>query len=357
MDDAGPISTARTVAARSLPTPAHVSPQLQRSIATMAAAAASGVGLTAIPTPTTAEGWKAVVAQADAQTLALVPVFAAAFPHTEHVRQIAGVTVREITPLSLDPSKSDRLLVNFHGGGYVLNGGPASTSEAVLGAHYSGLRVISVDYRMPPDHPFPAALDDAVAVWKALIAERPAASIGAFGTSAGGGLTLALTLKLKALGLPLPGALALGTPWADLTGGSDSYQVNAGVDGVFSRFDGFAAGMAALYAGATGVNDPLVSPIFGDFGGFPRPSSPPAPATCCSATPCASTAPCARPARSLIWKCTRRCRTPNISTPTIVRNRRRRSVRSRGSSTRMCRNISARPRRPSDGPGARYSFK
>jgi acetyl esterase/lipase len=269
MDDAGPISTARNVAARSLPTPAHVSPQLQRSIATMAAAAASGVGLTAIPTPTTAEGWKAVVAQADAQTLALVPVFAAAFPHTEHVRQIAGVTVREITPLSLDPSKSDRLLVNFHGGGYVLNGGPASTSEAVLGAHYSGLRVISVDYRMPPDHPFPAALDDAVAVWKALIAERPAASIGAFGTSAGGGLTLALTLKLKALGLPLPGALALGTPWADLTGGSDSYQVNAGVDGVFSRFDGFAAGMAALYAGATGVDDPLVSPIFGDFGGFP----------------------------------------------------------------------------------------
>jgi acetyl esterase/lipase len=160
-------------------------------------------------------------------------------------------------------------LVHFHGGGYALNGGEASTGEAVLGAHHSGLRVISVDYRMPPDHPFPAAVDDAVAVWKALLAERPAGAMGAFGASAGGGLTLALAHRLKQLGLPLPGALAVGTPWVDLTGSSDSYQVNAHVDGVFSNFDGFAAGMASLYADETPLTDPLVSPIFGDFAGFP----------------------------------------------------------------------------------------
>jgi acetyl esterase/lipase len=93
--------------------------------------------------------------------------------------------------------------------------------------------------------------------------------MGAFGTSAGGGLTLALALKLKDLGLALPGALALGTPWTDLTGSSDSYGVNAGVDGIFSNFDGLAKSMAALYAGPAGLTDPLVSPVYGDFAGFP----------------------------------------------------------------------------------------
>ena len=269
MDDAGSIDIAREVPAKSLKTPGTVSPQLQRSIATMAAAAAAGGGLPKGWAPQTSAEWKAVIAQMDAQAVALAPVLAAMFPHTVQRRQIAGVNVHEITPANLDPAKSGRLLVNFHGGGYALNGGEASTGEAVLGAHYSGMKVISVDYRMAPDHPFPAAVDDALAVWRALAAERAPGSMGVFGTSAGGGLTLALTLKLKELGEALPGALATGTPWTDLTGASDSYQVNAAVDGIFSGFDGFGAGMAAIYAGEAGVSHPLVSPIFGDFGGFP----------------------------------------------------------------------------------------
>jgi len=265
MDDTGPILNARNVPARRLPTPATVSPELQQSISLLAA----GAGVTGAATPTTAEGWKAWVAQQDAQTLALKPVLEQLFPHASTQREIAGVSVREITPASLDPAKAGRLLVHFHGGGYAMNGGEASTGEAVLAAHYSGLRAISVDYRMPPDHPFPAAVDDAVAVWRALIAERPAAAMAALGASAGGGLTLALALKLKALGLPLPGALGCGTPWTDLTGASDSYAVNEGVDGVFTRFDGIAKGMADLYAGGASLTDPLVSPVFGDFAGFP----------------------------------------------------------------------------------------
>ena len=265
MDDAGTVRTTRQVPAKSLPTPSTVSPQLQRSITMLAAAS----GVTGGATPSTVAEWKAFVVQADAQALMLVPVLAAMFPHTSVTREIAGVIVREITPASLDPAKSGLLLIHFHGGGYVMNGGEASTGEAVLAAHYSGIRAISVDYRMAPDHPFPAGLDDAVAVWKALLTERPAAAMAAFGTSAGGGLTLALTLKLKALGLPLPGALGLGTPWADLTGASDSYAVNEGVDGIFTSFSGAGRAMAALYAGAAGVEDPLVSPVFADFTGFP----------------------------------------------------------------------------------------
>ena len=269
MDDAGQIQTPRAVPAKSLKTPGTVSPQLQRSIAGMAAAAAAGGGLPTGWTPSSAEEWKAVIAQMDAQALAVAPALAAMFPHTSELKQIAGVTVREITPATLDPAKAGRLLVHFHGGGYALNGGEASTGEAVLGAHYSGMKAISVDYRMPPEHPFPAAVDDALAVWRALAAERSPGSMGVFGTSAGGGLTLALALKLKELGEALPGALATGTPWTDLTGSSDSYQVNAGVDGIFSNFDGFARAMAELYAGPAGVTHPLVSPIFGDFAGFP----------------------------------------------------------------------------------------
>ncbi len=267
MDDAAAIHTltARKVPAKTLNVPTTVSPQLQRSISNLA----SAPRLAMERMPRTTDEWRAFVAVADAQAASLAPILAAIFPHTMNVMQIAGVKVREITPASLDPAKSGKVLINLHGGGYVLNGGDASTGEAVLGAHYSGMKVISVDYRMAPDHPYPAAVNDALAVWRAVTADRDPASVGVFGTSAGGGLTLALTLKLKSLGLPLPGALALGTPWVDLTGASDSYAVNAEVDGIFSSFDSIGRSMAALYAGSAGVTDPLVSPIFGDFAGFP----------------------------------------------------------------------------------------
>ncbi len=267
MDDASAAQalTARQVPAKTLKVPVTVSPELQRSISNLAAAPR----LSADQMPSTPEAWKAFVAVADSQAAALAPILASIFPHTVNLTTIAGVTVREITPASLDPAKAGKVLINFHGGGYVLNGGEASTGEAVLGAHYSGMKVISVDYRMAPDHPYPAAVEDAVAVWKAVTATQAPGSVGVFGTSAGGGLSLALVLKLKQLGLALPGALALGTPWADLTGASDSYAVNAEVDGIFTSFDTMGQAMAAVYAGPAGVTDPLISPIFGDYAGFP----------------------------------------------------------------------------------------
>jgi acetyl esterase/lipase len=265
MDDASQTFTHRDVPAKTLAPPATVSPELRRSISNLTAAPRLAMDRM----PQTAEEWRRFVAAADQQSIAMVPILAELFPHTETKSLIAGVPVREITPRSFDASKAGKLLINLHGGGYVLNGGDASTGEAVLGAHYSGLKVISVDYRMAPEHPFPAAVDDAVAVWKAVIADRDPGSVGVFGTSAGGGLTLTLVMRLKELGLPLPGALAPSTPWTDLTGASDSYAVNAEVDGIFSSFDTIGKSMAALYAGEAGVTHPLVSPIFGDFAGFP----------------------------------------------------------------------------------------
>jgi acetyl esterase/lipase len=265
MDDAGPTLTAREVPARRLPVPASVSPQLQRSISALASAPALGGG----PAPRTTAEWKAFIAQADAQSLALNPILARLFPHQVVRREIAGVTVREIIPATLDAAKSGRQFVHFHGGGYALNGGEASTGEAVLAAHYAGIKVISVDYRMPPDHPFPAAVDDAVTVWRALLKDHAPGSMAAFGTSAGGALTLSMTLKLKALGLPLPGALGCGTPATDLTQAGDSIRVNAGVDGVIPEMGEPGGGLLALYVGSTPLTDPLISPLFGDFAGFP----------------------------------------------------------------------------------------
>jgi acetyl esterase/lipase len=122
---------------------------------------------------------------------------------------------------------------------------------------------------VPPDFPFPAALDDSIAVWKEVVKMHNPKRVGLFGTSAGGGLTLATVLKLKELHLPLPGALMAGTPWSDLTKTGDTYFTNEFVDNVLGTNDGFLDAAAHLYAGTHDLKEPLLSPIYGDLSGFP----------------------------------------------------------------------------------------
>lgn len=263
MDDAAPRSTPRSVAARVLPVPRTASPELQRSISLLAETPIETLQYS----PQTEEQWRGMIAASDAMGRERLAELLKLFPATIAASTLGGVTVREVTPPDVDAAAPP--LLHFHGGAYVIYGGEPSVAEAVLGATFARRRVISVDYRMPPDHPFPAAVSDAVAVWRALIETYDAARIGVFGTSAGGGLLLAMALKLKALGLPLPGALAPSTPWADLAGESDSYRANAGVDGVLPQYEGVLEGAAKLYAGPAGLHDPLVSPVHGDFAGFP----------------------------------------------------------------------------------------
>src|SRR5205807_5036657 len=100
---------------------------------------------------------------------------------------IAGVTVYTLTPKDIPPANRNRLLVHVHGGGYVYNPGEAGTAEATLMAGYGGYKVISFDYRMPPDNPYPAAMDDAMAVWKAALTMQKPENMAIFGTSTGGG--------------------------------------------------------------------------------------------------------------------------------------------------------------------------
>jgi acetyl esterase/lipase len=252
----------REVPARSLPVPTTVSPELQAVIARPLPPGWDQV-------PADAAAWRAL-AQASADEVA--PVVARIEAELD-VRvtpdEIAGVPVFRIAPATTPATNRNRLLMHLHGGGYVLFPGEAGAGEAMLMAAYGGFEVVSVDYRMPPDHPFPAALDDAVAVWKTLLAAHDPGRMAVFGSSAGGGLTLALMLKLKALDLPLPAAIAPGTPWIDLTGESDSLNAHAFVDNALVSTTGWVGAAAPLYAGGHDLADPLVSPIFGDFAGLP----------------------------------------------------------------------------------------
>ncbi|MBW6396638.1 alpha/beta hydrolase [Roseomonas sp. HJA6] len=253
---------ARPVPARLLPVPGTVSPELQRLIA-----APYPVGWNV--TPTDAAGWRQVQVASSAAIEPHMAALAASLRVRVEPSSIAGVPVFIVTPETLPAANRDRLLLHLHGGGYVLYPGLVGVGEAMLMASHGGFSCVSVDYRMPPDHPFPAALNDAIAVWRALTAERDPRRMAIFGSSAGGGLTLATLLRARQDDLPFPAAIAPGTPWCDLTDAGDSLRANAYVDNVLVAPTGWLGGAARLYAAERDLADPLISPIFGDFTGFP----------------------------------------------------------------------------------------
>jgi acetyl esterase/lipase len=255
-----PPGDARPIPARLLPVPRTVSPALQQRIA-----APYPPGWDNIPAD--AAGWRAMQA---ASAAAVEPHLPALMTGLDvRTTLIAGVRVFDITPQDMPAANRDRVLVHLHGGGYVLFPGLAGAGEAMLMARHGGFRCLSVDYRMPPDHPAPAALNDAMAVWRALLAGSDPRRIGMFGSSAGGGLLLATLLQARAEDLPMPAAIAPGTPWCDLTGTGDSLEANAYVDNVLVARSGWIAGAARLYAAGRNLADPLLSPINGDFTGLP----------------------------------------------------------------------------------------
>jgi len=182
---------------------------------------------------------------------------------------IDGVSVYYLTPLSLLTKKNKHLFVYLHGGAYIFGGGMSGLSEAILIASRAQIPVLAVDYRMPPDHPYPVAVEDVVRVYKSLIKSYPAGSIAMGGSSSGGGLALAAVHKLKSLNAALPAALFVGTPWSDLTKNGDSLYVNEGIDRKIVSYDGFVSAAAKLYANGHDLKDPGLSPVYGDFSGFP----------------------------------------------------------------------------------------
>jgi epsilon-lactone hydrolase len=112
-------------------------------------------------------------------------------------------------------------------------------------------------------------MDDAMAVWKAALTMQDPSRMAIVGTSTGGGMTLAMILRAKQEGLALPAAIAPGTPWSDLTETGDSYKTNEWLDNVLVSYSGYLSHAAALYANGHDLKDPQLSPIYGDFHGFP----------------------------------------------------------------------------------------
>lgn len=252
---------------RTLPTPVAASDALKASIEnTPQPNVAAHIKRTTFKTN---EEWVKLIRAADERSIATAKTLAERLKVTIKEEKITGVTVYSVTPSNINPANKNRLFVHTHGGAYVLNGGRAGLTEAIIIAHRVKIPVLSIDYRMPPEHPFPAAVEDVVAVWKNLLKKRDAKSMALGGTSAGGGLALASIHKFIVLGIPLPAALFAGTPWSDLSKTGDSYFTNEGVDTLLISYDGLLAGAAKLYAGDHALTDPLISPVYGDLKGFP----------------------------------------------------------------------------------------
>jgi monoterpene epsilon-lactone hydrolase len=263
-EDSPPVKTTegRSVPARVIPVPTTVSPEMQTWIANPVAPLTQDA-------PQTADEWRAFVnAQVPVRTK-LLATLRETFPCKFEPQSVGGVKSVLVTPKNLSEKNADRLVLHFHGGAYVLNPGDVGATEAVILANSGNFKVLSVDYRMPPDHPFPAALDDAVAVYQAVLKNTPPKNLAVFGTSSGGGLAAATLQKLKSLGAPMPAVLGLGTPWADLTKTGDTIFTCDDIDQVLIHYDGLLSAAAKLYAGKHDLADPLISPVNGSFAGFP----------------------------------------------------------------------------------------
>jgi monoterpene epsilon-lactone hydrolase len=185
---------------------------------------------------------------------------------TEIVRGVLGgiAALRIATP----HSRPDRHILFLHGGGYVTGSPELYRHITWRFAGAAGAPVAAIDYRLAPEHPFPAALDDAAATWHGLLDEgvdpRRAAIIG---DSAGGGLALALGLRLRDAGAPLPAAIVAISPWTDLALSGPSLHRNAAADPLQNAAD--LPFIAASYLAGADPRNPYASPVYGDPAGLP----------------------------------------------------------------------------------------
>jgi acetyl esterase/lipase len=165
-------------------------------------------------------------------------------------------------------SDAERAILYLHGGGYAI--GSIATHRFLMQAigQAAGARVLGIDYRLAPENPFPAAVEDAVTSWKWLLGQGLDASRCAIGgDSAGGGLTLATLVALRDRGIALPGAAVLISPWTDLAGTGDSVRTKAAEDPMVTE-EGLRM-MAAAYLGGADARNPLASPLYADLRGLP----------------------------------------------------------------------------------------
>lgn len=178
---------------------------------------------------------------------------------------IKGVAVERLTPPGAPEKKA---ILYFHGGGFCLGIYPANREFVARIAMESGLPVVLPDYRLAPENPFPAALEDAVAVYKGLMGEGyTEKDVVVMGDSSGCALALSALLVLKQSGVAMPSSLAFITPVFDLAGTGETFVSRAPKD-PFRLKD--PLGIAKLYVGANNPSSPVLSPLYGDLAGLPK---------------------------------------------------------------------------------------
>lgn len=165
-------------------------------------------------------------------------------------------------------SAGDRVILCFHGGGFV--SGSVFTHRKLFGhlAKAVGARALITDYRGSPAHPYPAPLEDAATAYQWLLGQGISARhVAVAGDSSGGGLALSVMLRARQRGLPGAAALMLMSPWVDMAVSAGTYESNRGTDPFFSRE--VVAGLAAMYLAGHDPEDPLASPVYADLTGMP----------------------------------------------------------------------------------------
>ncbi|MCE7796741.1 alpha/beta hydrolase [Sphingobium sufflavum] len=229
-----------------------------------------GASTPAEPSPPVndAAAWRKKIADHDARMLRMMNGGDLVLPgFTVEDRMVGGAKVYVITPPASAPNQGKPHL-SIHGGGWTSLGGKINRVLAQVQAQQYGGIIYAVDYRMPPDHPFPVPLDDCLAVYRDMTKRYRPEKILVSGGSAGANLAAALMHKARDAGLPQPGALLLDTPVVDLTGTSDSLQTNQYLDTLLKVWRQDAN--VALYAGGADLANPYLSPLMGDLSrGFP----------------------------------------------------------------------------------------
>jgi acetyl esterase/lipase len=181
---------------------------------------------------------------------------------------VAGVPVRRITPLHVPKANAGKVLLDLHGGGFDSDSG--SYTETIPIAYYARVPVVAALYRLAPEHPYPAAVDDAVAVYRELLKTHKPEQIAIYGTSAGAILTGEVAVKLKQLSLPEPAALGIFSGMGDFARDGDSVHLYAlrGFSGYLAT-PGIDKKETLAYAAGADTKDPVLSPIYADLKGLP----------------------------------------------------------------------------------------
>lgn len=242
--------TALNVPAFTLPVPTSISPQAQAFLSAAAQRIAAG------PPPTDQ-------LEASQRALQMLRPRAAAFKGTTETIDLGnGALLYRIVPEGRSGRRSEVAYFDIHGGGFTHGGGEMCRVLAMLRAQDYGVEIWSVDYRLAPQHVYPAALDDCMAAWREVLKHRKPQDIVAAGSSAGGNLVAAMLLRAHDEGLPLPAGLLMLTPAVDMTGAGDTRISNRYHD--VNLYGGGGDGPDS-YAGSADKTHPYLSPVNGTF--------------------------------------------------------------------------------------------